>query len=94
MAINKVVYAGSTLIDVSGDTATPSDVLAGKTFHKNDGTQASGSLSITSEAKTCTPSNAQQVIEPTNADYLSKVTVYAIPYTETPNTYGTTVEIG
>lgn len=94
MAINKVVYAGNTLIDVSGDTATESDVLSGKTFHKNDGTQASGSLSITSEAKTCTPSNSQQVIEPTNADYLSKVTVYAIPYTETPNTYGTTVEIG
>lgn len=94
MAINKVVYAGNTLLDVSSDTAQPSDVLAGKTFHKNDGTQASGSLSITSEAKTCTPSSSQQVIEPTNADYLSKVTVYAIPYTETPNTYGTTIEIG
>lgn len=94
MAINKVVYAGNTLIDVSGDTATPSDVLTGKTFHDNTGTQKQGSLSITSEAKTCTPSNVQQVIEPTNADFLSKVTVYAIPYTETPNTYGTTVEIG
>lgn len=94
MAINKVVYGGTTLIDLTSDTATASDVLTGKTFHDNTGAQKTGSLSITSEAKTCTPSNAQQVIEPTNADYLSKVTVYAIPYTETPNTYGTTVEIG
>lgn len=48
----------------------------------------------TAEAKTCTPSTSQQIILPTSADYLSQVTVNAIPYTETANAYGTTVTIG
>lgn len=48
----------------------------------------------TAEAKTCTPSTSQQVILPTSADYLSQVTCLPIPYTETANTYGTTVTIG
>lgn len=45
--------------------------------------------------KNVTPTAAQQVITPsTGYDYLAQVTVAAIPYTETPNTYGTTVTIG
>lgn len=49
---------------------------------------------VTAEAKEATPSTSQQVILPTNADYLSQVTVKAIPYVETQNSYGTTVTIG
>lgn len=50
--------------------------------------------SVTAETKTVTPSTSQQTVLPTGADYLSQVTVNAIPYTETSNTYGTTVTIG
>lgn len=51
--------------------------------------------SVTAQAKTATPTTAQQTILPdAGYDYLSQVTVNAIPYTETANTYGTTVTIG
>ena len=44
--------------------------------------------------KNATPATTSQVITPsTGYDYLAQVTVQAIPYTETPNTYGTTVTI-
>lgn len=45
MAVNKVVYGGATLIDLTSDTATASDVAQGKTFHLADGTQATGTAS-------------------------------------------------
>lgn len=54
------------------------------------------SSSVTVQAKTATPSKEEQVILPdSNYDYLSQVTVAAIPYTETPNSAGgTTITIG
>lgn len=49
----------------------------------------------TAQAKTATPTTSSQVILPdTGYDYLSQVTVAAIPYVETANAYGTTVTIG
>ncbi len=49
----------------------------------------------TAQAKTATPSKTVQTILPdTGYDYLSHVTVEAIPYVETANAYGTTVTIG
>lgn len=49
----------------------------------------------TAQAKKATPSTASQVILPDEGyDYLSQVTVAAIPYVETANAYGTTVTIG
>lgn len=51
--------------------------------------------SISAQVKSATPSTSQQVITPdTGYDYLSQVTVAAIPYVETANAYGTTVTIG
>ena len=45
--------------------------------------------------KNATPTSSVQVITPSSGyDYLAQVTVAAIPYVETPNTYGTTVTIG
>lgn len=45
MAINKVIYGGVTLIDLTGDDAVESDVASGKKFHKRDGSQATGTAS-------------------------------------------------
>lgn len=52
--------------------------------------------SVTAQAKIATPTNAQQVITPDSGyDYLSQVTVNAIPYTETDNAAGGyTITIG
>lgn len=47
------------------------------------------SSSVTAHAKTVTPSTAQQVVLPDDGyDYLSQVTVAAIPYVETENAAG------
>lgn len=52
--------------------------------------------SVTAQTKTATPTNQQQVITPdANYDYLSQVTINAIPYTETDNAAGGfTITIG
>lgn len=190
MAINKVIYGGQTLIDLTGDDVTAADVASGKYFHLRDGTRVTGTntfdadtgdanalasevlygktayvsgnkitgsmpnngavsgaistaagtytipqgyhdgsgtvgiasaeqaklvaenikkditilgvtgtlepdVPVTAEAKTATPTSATQVITPSAGyDYLSQVTINPIPYTETANTYGTTVTIG
>ena len=56
----------------------------------------SGTEDVNAEAKSVTPSKTQQVVTPgTGYNYLSQVTVAAIPYSETPNAAGgTTVSIG
>lgn len=41
---NKIIYGGNTLIDLTGDTVTASDVVSGKTFHLASGIQATGAL--------------------------------------------------
>lgn len=42
MAVNKVVYSGDTLMDISDTTATESSVVKGKTFYKSNGVKAAG----------------------------------------------------
>lgn len=183
--VNKVVYGGNTLIDLTGDDVTASDVLSGKKFHLPSGANGtgtctfdadtsdatavaaeilatktaykngakltgtmpnrggvtgaistkagtysiqqgyhdgsgtvgidateqakiipsnirdgvsilgvtgtmSGSEDLHAQAKTVTPTTTQQVITPDSPDYnyLSQVTVAAIPYTETDNAAG------
>ena len=57
----------------------------------------SGSEDVHAQAKTVTPTGSQQVIVPDSPtyNYLSQVTVAAIPYTETDNAQGgVTVTIG
>ena len=43
MAINKVVYGNTTLVDLTEDTATEEDVMEGKTFHDASGQRRTGS---------------------------------------------------
>lgn len=45
MAINKVVYNGQTLIDLTGDTVTPENILSGYTAHNAAGDQITGTAS-------------------------------------------------
>lgn len=55
----------------------------------------SGSEDVNAEAVTVTPATTAQTITPsTGYNYISQVTVNAIPYVETANTHGTTVTIG
>lgn len=42
MPVNKVIYGGSTLIDLSADTVTADKLLAGYTAHDKSGTQITG----------------------------------------------------
>lgn len=42
MAVNKVILGNETLLDLTGDTATESDVVAGKSFHLSSGVLAVG----------------------------------------------------
>ena len=43
MANNKIIFNGQTLIDLTGDTVSASDVLNGVTFHLPSGEAATGS---------------------------------------------------
>lgn len=70
------------------------NIKAGITILGVEGNYSGEAVSVEAN-KNCTPSTSQQVITPsTGYDYLAQVTVAAIPYAETPNTYGTTVTIG
>lgn len=42
MSINKVVYGGKTLIDLTGDTVTEDKLLSGITAHRKDGELVTG----------------------------------------------------
>lgn len=71
----------------------PENIKDGVVILGVTGTYSGGTVSA--QAKTRTPSTTSQTILPdTGYDYLSQVTVNAIPYTETQNAYGTTVTIG
>lgn len=43
--VNKFVFGGETVVDLTGDTATAADVAQGKTFHLASGEQAVGTAS-------------------------------------------------
>ena len=44
MPINKVVYGNTTLLDLTSDTITVSDVVSGVTFHLRDGSIGTGTM--------------------------------------------------
>lgn len=57
--VNKVVYGGDTLIDLTGDTATESDVLSGKKFHLKSGAQGTGSCTYDADTSDATAAAAE-----------------------------------
>ena len=71
-----------------------SNIKSGITILGVEGTYSGEAISVEAN-KNVTPATTQQVVTPSAGyDYLAQVTVAAIPYSETANTYGTTVTIG
>lgn len=58
-ARNKVIYNGTTLIDLTGDTITEADVINGKTFHKSDGTIVTGTSTFDADTSDATASTSE-----------------------------------
>lgn len=48
-SINKVIYGGQTLIDLTSDTVTASDVQSGVTFHLPSGESSTGTCTFDSD---------------------------------------------
>lgn len=52
MAINKVVFGGETVIDLTSDTVTADKLMKGVTAHSKSGAKITGSFSLDSELST------------------------------------------
>ena len=57
--VNKVVYGGETLIDLTADTTTASDVAAGKYFHLATGERVQGTSTLDSDTSDATATSAE-----------------------------------
>ncbi len=87
MAINKVVFDGSTLIDLTEDTVTADKLLAGYTAHDKSGVQITGTASGGTDTSDATLTSGGQMLE--------GITAYArgAKYTGTIETYDGTVVV-
>ena len=52
--VNKVIYGGRTLIDLTGDTVTASDILVGKTAHDKTGAEVEGTCTYDADTSDAT----------------------------------------
>lgn len=52
--INKVIYGGNTLIDLTSDTVTRTDVLSGVSFHLPSGETTTGTCAYDVDSSDCT----------------------------------------
>lgn len=59
MAINKVIYGGDVLIDLTGDTITAADLKYGVTAHDNSGAQITGSNTYDADTSDATAQVAE-----------------------------------
>ena len=71
---NKIIYAGNTLIDLTSDTVTESDVLSSVTFHKSDGSIASGTCTYDADTSDATATVAEILSSKTAYKNGSKLT--------------------
>ena len=95
MAYNKIIYNGTTLIDLTGDDVTPQDVAYGKKFHKPDGTDGVGTSTKDADTQDAT-ANASEILAtktayvrgtkvtgamPNNGAVVGAITSTSAPYT-------------
>ena len=86
-------HDGSGTVSVDSTNISAGNIKSGISILGVQGTYTGEA--ITTQSKTVTPTSSQQVITADQGyDYLAQVTVNAIPYVESSNTYGTTVTIG
>lgn len=88
--------SGKVTIDANEQAKlVPANIKQGITILGVEGTHEGGE-SVTAQPKEATPSNVQQTIVPDEGyDYLSQVTIAAIPYVENSNSAGgITITIG
>ena len=72
--INKVVYGGNTLIDLTGDDVIASDVLSGKKFHLPSGAPGIGSCTYDADTSDATAVAAEILLGKTAYKNGSKLT--------------------
>lgn len=72
--INKVIYDGNTLIDLTGDTVQQNKVLSGYTFHYKDGTTKTGTCTYDAYTSDATASASEILATKTAYVNGSKVT--------------------
>lgn len=85
--INKVVYGGNTLIDLTSDTAVASDVASGKYFHLKSGERVQGTSTLDADTSDATASAAE--ILNTKTAYVNGVKITG----SMPNNGGTDVTV-
>ena len=59
MAINKIIYGGNTLIDLTGDTVTPEQLAEGITAHDKSGAKITGTNTYDSDTQDATAAVAE-----------------------------------
>lgn len=74
--VNKVVYDGLTLIDLTSDTATAADVASGETFHLRSGEQAVGTATYAGSPSVGGNANSTNAILYGAVDSTSTSTAY------------------
>lgn len=74
MAINKIIYGGDVLLDLTGDTAVASDVKAGATFHDKSGEVVTGTNDYDSNTDDATAAVAEILSDKTAYARGAKIT--------------------
>lgn len=57
--INKIIYGGDTLIDLTGDTISAADVINAKTFHDKSGATLTGTCTYDADTSDATASASE-----------------------------------
>ena len=74
MSINKVVYGGRTLIDLTTDTVTPETLLEGTIAHGPDGEKITGTCTFDADTKDATATAAEILATKTAYNKGNKIT--------------------
>lgn len=72
--INKIIYGGNTLIDLTGDTISQSDVINSKTFHSASGAVLTGTCTYDADTSDATATASEILASKTGYVAGAKVT--------------------